>query len=134
MLQMALTNNDVAAAKEYLMLGAGPEIVRSDGDTHLHQAVEMGDFELVKLLVGAGADCSVEYQGYSMSDLARIKVKKNGSLLSPTGPCWAMAVFYKAKNSLNSQTTYYNKPISGCVRIIVENFQQYGKPSYKWSL
>ena len=86
MLQLALANNDVAAAKEYLMLGAGPEIARSDGDTHLHQAVEMGDFELVKLLVGAGADCSVKHQGHSMSDLARIKVKKNGWLLSTTEP------------------------------------------------
>ena len=72
--QLALANNDVPAAKQILLLGAGPEIIRSDGDTHLHLAVEVGDLELVMLLVKAGADCSVKYQGHSMADLARIKV------------------------------------------------------------
>ncbi|XP_028398947.1 uncharacterized protein LOC114522461 isoform X2 [Dendronephthya gigantea] len=72
-LHLALANNDLAAAKQILMMGAGPEIMRSDGDTHLHQAVEMGDLELVQLLVKAGADCSVKHQGHSMADLARIK-------------------------------------------------------------
>ena len=72
--QLALTNNDLPAAKQILSLGAGPEITRSDGDTHLHQAVEVGDLELVKLLVEAGADCSVKHQGHFMADLARIKV------------------------------------------------------------
>ena len=74
-MQLALENNDVAAAKQYLLRGAGPELARSDGDTHLHKAVEIGDFELVKLLIHAGADCSVQYQGQSMSNLAQIKVK-----------------------------------------------------------
>lgn len=69
-----MANNDVAAAKHILSLGAGPELARSDGGTHLHQAVEMGDLELVKLLVKAGTDCSIEYQGHSMIDLARMKV------------------------------------------------------------
>ena len=74
MLQLAIDSKDVAAAKQILMLGAGAELARSDGDTHLHQAVELGDLELVKLLVKAGADCSVKHQGHSLVDLARIKV------------------------------------------------------------
>ena len=69
-----MANNDVAAAKQILLLGAGAELVRSDGGTHLHQAVEIGDLELVKLLVKAGADCSIKHQGHSMIDLARVKV------------------------------------------------------------
>ena len=67
-------SKDVAAAKQILFLGSGAELVRADGDTHLHQAIEIGDLELVKLLVKAGADCSVKHQGHSMVDLARIRV------------------------------------------------------------
>lgn len=73
-LQLAIANKDVAAAKQILSLGSGPELARSDGDSHLHQAVELGDLELVRLLVKAGADCSFEYQGHTISELARIKV------------------------------------------------------------
>ena len=72
-LHLAMGSKDVAAAKQILMLGAGAELARSDGDTHLHQAVELGDLELVKLLVKAGADCSVQHEGRSLVDLARIK-------------------------------------------------------------
>lgn len=69
-----MTSKDVAAAKHILNLGSGPELKRSDGNSNLCQAVEMGDLELVKLLVDAGADCSVKHQGHTMIDIARIKV------------------------------------------------------------
>ena len=72
-LHLAMGSKDVAAAKQILMLGAGAELARSDGDTHLHQAVELGDLELVKLLVKAGADCSVKHEGHSLVELARIR-------------------------------------------------------------
>ncbi|XP_046864470.1 uncharacterized protein LOC124458519 isoform X3 [Xenia sp. Carnegie-2017] len=72
-LQQAMTSKDVAAAKHILNLGSGPELKRSDGNSNLCQAVEMGDLELVKLLVDAGADCSVKHQGHTMIDIARIK-------------------------------------------------------------
>ncbi|XP_028399283.1 uncharacterized protein LOC114522739 [Dendronephthya gigantea] len=72
-LDLALSKNDLPAAKQFLLFGGGAEISRADGDTHLHQVVEMGDLELVKLLVEAGADCSVKHQEHSMTDLARIK-------------------------------------------------------------
>ncbi len=86
-----MAKQDVAAAKQILLLGSGPELARSDGETHLHQAVEMGDLELVKLLVKAGADCSVEYQGHSMSDIARMKVpiQINISYLGTAHMGWA---------------------------------------------
>ena len=86
-----MAKQDVAAAKQILLLGSGPELARSDGETHLHQAVEMGDLELVKLLVKAGADCSVEYQGHSMSDIARMKVPMqiNVSYLGAAHMGWA---------------------------------------------
>ncbi|CAB4002871.1 ankyrin repeat, partial [Paramuricea clavata] len=72
-LHLAMANKDLTAAKQILSFGAGPELARSDGETHLHQAVEMGDLDLVKLLVKAGADSSVKFQGHLMGDLARMK-------------------------------------------------------------
>lgn len=64
-------------AKQILSFGSAAELERSDGETHLHQAVELGDLEFVQMLVKAGADPGTNYQGHSLADLARIKVRRN---------------------------------------------------------
>lgn len=73
MLSLALSNKDVSASKQIISLGAAPELARSDGETHLHQAVEIGDFNLVRMLAKAGADVGADHQGHSLVDLSRMK-------------------------------------------------------------
>ena len=70
-----MSNNDFPAAKQILLLGAAPELKRPDGETHLQKAVEVGDLELVHMLIKAGDDAGTKHLGNSLIDIARIKVR-----------------------------------------------------------